>query len=97
MDDAPRLLRFGTATRGTFIAVAIAAYLWFFQQPQGSYTQALLVSVALQVGVLLLRRLVPPVHMPQMMDIVELIADGITVLMFAIGVYGGLARMPMDI
>jgi hypothetical protein len=44
-----------------------------------------------------LRRFVPPAQLPQMMNLVELLADAATVLLFALGVYGGIANFGYDV
>jgi hypothetical protein len=36
---------------------------------------------------------VPAEVLPQAQDLFEMIADGVTVLMFALGVFGGIARL----
>jgi hypothetical protein len=88
--------RFGDASRGIFIAALIAAYSWVFHQPAASFKETLLLAAALQLGVICVRRYLPPASQPQIMEVLILLADGVTVLLFAIGVFGGIARVPAD-
>ena len=97
MSDQPRDLRISSTLRGVFVALVIAIYAWVFRQPGASWTQMLLVGAALQAAVLLLRRFVPRDRLPQAMYVFELVVDGITVLVFALGVFGGIVRMPQDL
>jgi hypothetical protein len=90
MDDTPRQMRIDSRVRGVVIATMIAAYSWLFRQPQGSFAEALLIAALLQVIVILLRRWVPAEGQPAAMYAFEMIADGITVLMFALGVFGSI-------
>lgn len=90
MDDTPRQMRIDSRVRGVVIAAMIAAYSWLFRQPQGSFAEALLVGVLLQVIVILLRRWVPAEGQPAAMYAFEMIADGVTVLTFALGVFGSI-------
>ena len=76
--------------RGVFITALIAGYGLLFRGSQGSFTEGLLIAAAVQGVVILLRRWVPPESQPVAMYTVELIADGITVLLFALGVFGGM-------
>jgi hypothetical protein len=96
-DDDPRQLRFSSEFRGLMIAAFIAAYGWFFSQPGASLTQMFLFGAVTQVVVIAIRRFVPPDSAPQAMYIFEMLADGVTVLLFALGVYGGIVRMPQEI
>ena len=91
VDREPRLASW---LRGVFIAALIVAYGWFDQLPQASMKGSFLVGVILQAAIVLARRFVPAGAMPQAQEIFEMIADGVTVLMFAAGVYGGLAHLP---
>ena len=49
----------------------------------------------LQGGLLLMRRYAPEALVPQATYVLELIADGVTILLFAIGVFDTIAR-PVD-
>lgn len=83
-------MRIDTRVRGVVITALIAGYGFLFKQSQGSFAEALLIGAALQVAVILLRRWVPPEGQPVAMYTFEMIADGITVLMFALGVFGSI-------
>ena len=52
----------------------------------------LLIAAGVQIMVIALRRFVPADRLPQAMYVFEYIADGVTVLLFALGVFGGIAR-----
>jgi len=83
-------MRLSSRVRGVFITALIAGYGWLFNLPQTSLAELLLVSAALQALVILLRRWVPPDNFPQAMFLFEMIVDGVTVLLFALGVFGSL-------
>ena len=74
------------------IAVLIGIYGWFTRAGEGSLTVSLLVAAAVQLVLIAVRHLVPADRQPDAMSVVELIADGVTVLLFALGVFGGIAR-----
>jgi hypothetical protein len=93
MDDTPRQLRLSSRVRGVLITALIAGYGWLVGQPQGSFTEGLLIAAVLQVAVILIRRWVPPAAHPAAMHVFELIADAITVLLFALSVLGGINHM----
>jgi len=97
MDDSPRDLRIASWTRGVFIGVLIAFYGWILNVPEGSFRQMFLVGAGVQLLIIVLRRLVPTESAPQAQYIFELVADGATVLVFALGVFGGIARFPQDV
>jgi hypothetical protein len=97
MDETPRQLRIDSRVRGVVITALIAGYGWLFNQQQGSFAEALLIAAVLQVAVILLRRWVPAEGHPAAMYASEMIADGITVLLFALGVFGSINRMAADV
>jgi hypothetical protein len=97
MEETPRQMRLGTAVRGTIIGVLLVGYGLLFGRDGASFTECLLVAAGLQFLVLLLRKLVPPAMLPQAMYAFELLVDGVTVLMFALGVYGGILRAGMEV
>ena len=97
MDESPRQMRINSTTRGVTIAALISAYGLFSQLPQPSSRSMFLVGAALQLAVILLRRFVPAAAAPRVQDIFELIADAGTVLTFAVGVLGHIARLPADV
>src|SRR5262245_53366699 len=92
-----RDMRRGSAIRGFFIGGLIAAYAWFMHQPAAAYTGSFLIAIALQVGLVIVKRFVPADQLPRALNAYETIADGVTVLLFAIGVFGGIARMPPEV
>jgi hypothetical protein len=85
--------RWSSGGRGVAIAVFIGLYAWFMRQPEGSFTASLLVGAAVQILVLALRKFVPADRLPQAMYVFEYLADGVSVLMFALGVFGGIANV----
>jgi hypothetical protein len=91
VNDSSREQRFSSGGRGVVIAVMIGFYGWFMRAPAGSATSGFLIAAGMQLGVILLRRFVPADRLPQAMYVFEYVADGITVLMFALGVFGGIA------
>ena len=86
-------LRVASWIRGIFIGALIVAYGWFVREPQASLTASFLVGVVLQLAIVVARRLVPAGALAQAQDVFEMIADGVTVLMFALGVFGGIAHL----
>jgi len=97
LNDTPRQDRFSDASRGIAIAVLIAAYSWVFHQPAAAFKESLLLGAALQLVVICVRRFVPPDLQPKALEVVFLFVDGATVLLFALGVLGGIFHMPADI
>ena len=85
--------RLADGIRGTIIGVMIAAYAYVMNQPGASLTSTLLVAAGLQLIVIVLRRVVAPVALPSVMYVFELLVDAATVLLFALGVFGGLIRV----
>jgi hypothetical protein len=79
--------------RGLFIAGLVLVYTWFSGDPGVSLKAAFLVAAGLQLAVILIRRLVPADELPRTLYFFEMIADGVSVLMFALGVFGGIARI----
>ena len=90
MDDSPRDLRLSSTIRGVFISTLILAYAWFMNAPDVSLKATFLVAAAFQLGVIAMRRMVPADELPRALYIFEMIADGVTVLMFALGVFGAI-------
>ena len=85
--------RIGSMMRGVFIAVLVALFGFFSKQPEATFTVSLLIAAGLQLAALLLRKFVPTYLMPQAIDVFELCADGLSVLLFALGVFGGMAHI----
>ena len=92
-DDPLQEPRINSYVRGGAIGFIALVYGFVMRQPGASFTASLLIAAGLQVAVLLLRRFVPPDQQPQMMNLVEMLADAATVLLFALGVYGGIVRL----
>ncbi len=97
MNETPRHKRLSDPARGIFIAVFIALYSWASKQSDGSMAVALLVGAAVQIAILGMRRIVPPDRMPETIYVIEMIADGITVMSFAIGVLGPIFSLPAGV
>jgi hypothetical protein len=76
------------------IATLIAGHAWLTHQSNASFTSGLIIGAALQLAVLVVRRFVPADQAPRAIYVCEMLADGATVLFFALGILGGLARMP---
>jgi len=93
----PTPAKISETTRGIFIAVLIAGYAWLFHQPAAAFKESLLLGAALQLALICVRRFVPPEAQPRMMELAVLLVDGVTVLLFALGVFGGILHMPADL
>ena len=85
---SPRELRAASWLRGIFIAVLIVFYGWFVGLPDSSFTATFLVGAALQFAIIVIRKFLPPSRLETAQYLFEMIADGVTILMFAIGVFG---------
>lgn len=94
---SPRELRISSTVRGVIIGGLMAFYAWVMREPGATLTVSLLIAAGLQLGVILLRRFVPAYLMPQALHVFEMLADAATVLLFALGVFGGILRHAMDI
>jgi hypothetical protein len=92
-----RDMRRGATFRGFVIAALIGAYGWFMHQPSASFTSSFLVAIVLQLGLIFLKRFVPPEQLPRVLYAYETVADGVTVLLFALGVFGGIAALPNEV
>jgi len=84
--------RWSSGGRGVVIAALITLYGWFMRESAGSWGPSLLAAAGVQLLVIALRRFVPADRLPQAMYIFELLADGVTVLLFALGIFGGIAN-----
>jgi hypothetical protein len=93
MDDSARDLRLSSTMRWVFITGLILVYTWFLKDPGVSLKVTFLIAAGFQFAVIVIRRFVPADELPRAMYIFELIADGVTVLMFAIGVFGALGSI----
>jgi hypothetical protein len=88
--------RVAAAYRGWFIAGFLAVYGWFVQQPGAAREALFLVGAAVQLAILLVRRFVPAEARAEVLDICEYVADGVSVLLFALGVQGGIAAQAAE-
>ncbi len=88
-----RAQRLNDGSRGVIIGVMIAAYAYVMNQPGASMTSTLLVAAGLQLIVIVIRRVVGAEAQPIVMYVFELLVDAVTVLLFALGVFGGLIRV----
>lgn len=89
--------RLNSASRGWFIAGFLAVYGFFIQQPGASSEVLFLVGAVLQLAVILIRRFVPAESQGEAMYVYEYVADGVSVLLFALGVFGGIAARTAQI
>lgn len=92
----PRQMRWSSTLRGVVIAVLLAAYGWVANLGGASFISSLLIAAGLQIAVLLSRRFLPAYLLPQVIDTLELLADAATVLLFALGVFGGIMSYQME-
>lgn len=83
--------------RSTFIAVLVAIYAWMYKQPAASLAATFLIAAGLQLVAVLLRKFVPPHRLPRAIYTFELLADGLSVLLFALGVFGGILKISTDV
>jgi hypothetical protein len=83
--------RLGSGVRGWLIAGFLAGYGFVVKQPEATLEVSLLVAALLQVSVIVLRRVVPEESQAEALQIFELLADAASVILFAIGVFGGIA------
>ena len=93
MDDTTRKERLNSWTRGTVIAAMIVGYGWFIGLPQGPSGRMFIAGAVVQLLVIVARKLLPANLRPQAQDTFELLADGVTVLVFALGVFGAIANI----
>lgn len=93
MDDSEKKERLSSWMRGLIIGALIVGYGWFVGHPQGSFARLLVVGAAVQLLVIVVRKLVPAEQRPQAQQVFELVADGVTVFVFALGVFGGIAGL----
>ena len=91
IENAPRKDRISSLGRGFFIGAFVAVYGLFTNYPQASFTWMFLAGAGMQLAVLFVRKFLPPDLRDQFQEVFEYLADGITVLSFAIGIYGSIA------
>jgi hypothetical protein len=94
MDKETRDLRISSVVRGVFFGLLTAGYAILMPYPQASFKVSFAIGAALQLAILLMRRLAPADSLPKVQYLLELVADGATVLLFALGVFGTIAKMP---
>jgi hypothetical protein len=92
MDESPRSLRISSRVRGVVIAMLIGAHAWLAPASQPSFASGLIIGAGLQLAVLVVRRFVPAGAAPRAIYVCEMLADGVTVLLFALGILGPLVR-----
>ena len=97
MDKETRDLRISSMMRGVFFGLLTAGYAILMPYPQASFKVSFAIGAALQLAILLMRKFAPPDAMPKVQYLLELLADGATVLLFALGVLGTIANMPQDL
>jgi hypothetical protein len=93
MDFSSRDVRIASTTRGLFIAALVAVYAWVEPQSQTSWPVSVLIAAVLQLVVIVIRRFVPAGELPAALYVFEMLADGVSVLLFALGVFGSIARL----
>jgi hypothetical protein len=89
--------RVSSSVRGLLIALLMGAYAWFLNEPQASFGWAFLLGAALQLAVIVARKWVSADTWPRLQDLFELLIDAVSVLAFAVGVYGGVLRVAYDL
>jgi hypothetical protein len=92
-EDEARQLRLSGPTRSALIAYGIAAFAFIVPQSATGSRTMLVVGIAVQVLLLAARWLAKRYAAelaPTTVSITELIADGVTVLLFALATYQGI-------
>jgi len=89
--------RLDSSSRGWFIAGFLAVYGFFLHQPGASKEVLFLVGAALQLAIILIRRFVPAESRAAALYVYEYVADGASVLLFALGVFGGIAALTAQV
>jgi hypothetical protein len=95
MEEGAPEPRLSSIARGVIIGALMAFYYYVMHQPGATLTASLLVGAALQLAVVLLRRFVPGYLQSQAIWLFELLVDAATVFLFAMSVFGGIARYGM--
>lgn len=93
MEPSAREMRLSATVRGIVITALIAGYAWVSHLPTVSLAATFLIAAGLQLAVLAIRRFVAPDRQPLALYVFEVIADGVTVLLFALGVFGGISKV----
>ena len=92
----PRQMRWSSQLRGVIIAALLGAYGLVVSLGSQFFVASLLIAAGLQIAILLGRRFAPAYLVPQVIDLLELLADAATVLLFALGVFGALASHNLE-
>jgi len=79
--------------RGVFIALLIGVYGWVSKESLVSWKASFIIAAGLQLVVIVIRRMAPAKDLARTVYLFEMIADAITVLLFALGVFGSIARV----
>jgi hypothetical protein len=95
MEHSAREMRLSSMTRAVVIVATLGVYTWVSKQPAVSLTAGLLVAAGLQLAVIGVRRFVPAGQQPLALYMFEFIADGVTLILFALTVFGGIHRVSM--
>jgi|SRR3954465_5426884 hypothetical protein len=96
-EESPREMRIASGLRGVVIAALLIGYGYVMRQPTVSFAASFLIAAALQIGVIVARRMLPRAQWPLAQYILEFVADGATVLLFALGVFGGILQTANDV
>jgi hypothetical protein len=96
-DESPRDLRMASGVRGVVIAVLLIGYGYVMHQPTVSFAASFLIAAAMQIAVIVARRVLPRGQWAMAQYVLEFIADGATVFLFALGVYGGILQTAYNI
>ena len=105
MEESPRSLRVSTKVRGFIISYALAAFALLLPRRHESEAYAdafatVVFALALQVLIVLVRYLTQRYErrhriegelLPKAMFVAELVADGVSVLLFALGTFRAIA------
>lgn len=97
MDKVTRELRISSMMRGVIFGLLTAGYAVLMPYPQASLKVSLAIGAALQLAILCMRKFAPADAFPKVQYTLELLADGATVLLFALGVLGTVTTMPQDL
>ena len=90
--EFPRSLRLSATVRGLLIGALFGAYYYVGFLPEGHFRASLIIAAVAQFIMLVVTRLVPAGQVHLSLYVIELLADGATVLLFALAIVG--ATMP---
>lgn len=83
--------------RGVFFALLTTAFAILLPYPQASFKVSFAIGAVLQLAILLMRKFAPAESLPRVQYLLEMLADGATVLLFALGVLGTIANLPQEL